>query len=410
MIRLGIVGIGGYGRTLIRAINEVGPQADCRLVAAADLRMAQFADQAEQLSRQGVELFGDAAKMFEAMEGKCDAMYIATSINSHAPLTLAALGRGYHVHLEKPPAATIQEVDEMLQALQSTDRFCIVGFHGVHATDIRLLKQRIVEGRLGRITSISCYCGAPRARAYYTRNEWAGTLQSGGKWVLDGPATNATSHQINNMLLLASPRAGTFATPAAVRAELYAAGPIESHDTAAIEIQTAEGPILYLLTSHCTDEQLNTTMDIQAEHAHATWTVGDGCTISYTDGSSESCRSPERNSREQIVIDFVEAIRTGDASFLRCDLAQARAAVLGIDGAHESSKRVHRIPGSHARRVAEGTDKARTIVNGLDEMLRQGAADRKLLSDLAPAAPWTVPTNTFDMSNYTSFPQQFSCH
>jgi len=405
---LGIVGIGGYGWSLTRSIWEVSERAGCRLVAAADARMNELPERAQALRVHGVRLFRDAIEMFDAMRDECDAMYVAVGIAAHAPLTIAALERGYHVHVEKPPAATVQQVDQMLAAAAKANRLCITGFHAIHSPDIRFVKDQIVSGRLGRIRSIACCSGVPRTRAYYGRNDWAGRLKCGDAWVLDGPATNAVSHQINNMLFWASSRQDTFATPRAVRAELYAAGPIESHDTAAVEIETVEGPRCYLLTSHCTRDDFPATTSIDAERGQVTWTMGQGATVTYADGTQRSTPAPECKGRTLVILDFVEAIRRGDPSLLRCDLAQARPAVLAIDGAHESSGTIHQIDKRHTRRIDEDSDAARTVVDGLDEMLRQAAESRQLLSDLPNAPRWTVRTNPFDLTDYPGFPQRFS--
>ena len=122
MVQLAIVGVGGYGWGLIRELLDGGDRLDCRLVAAADANLAAVPEHADELRRRGVALYGDAVEMFQALRGRCEAAYIASSIPSHAPLTVAAARCGLHVHLEKPPAATVQEVDEMLRALDAAGR------------------------------------------------------------------------------------------------------------------------------------------------------------------------------------------------------------------------------------------------------------------------------------------------
>jgi hypothetical protein len=81
--------------------------------------------------------------------------------------------------------------------------------------------------------------------------------------------------------------------------------------------------------------------------------------------------------------------------------------VLALDGAHESSGRVHRISDGFKRRLDEGTDKARTVVEGLDKMLVQAARGRLLFSELPDAPGWAVSTQAYDLTGYTSFPQRF---
>jgi len=405
MIRLGLVGFGGYGWGFVQLIRQVGETAGCRLVAAADTRLSVLTDKAQELSSDGVELFDDPLAMFDALRGRCEAVYVATGIPSHAPLTIAAARAGCHVHVEKPPAATVQEIDAMLSALDAAGRFCTVGFQALHCADIRLIKDRVASGRLGRVKTLVCHAGWPRTRAYYTRTDWAGKLSLKDTWVLDGPAMNALAHQVTNMLFLASAEPGRLATPTAVRAELYAAGPVESHDTAAIEIRTAEGPTAWFLASHCSEANFGPIIELEAERGHVVWSMREGAKVAYADGSTESC--PADDGRPEMVANLVEAIRLNDPSVLRCPLPETRKFVLALDGAHESSGCVRRIPAAEVRRVGEGAD-ARTVVVGLDGLLPRAAAARCLFSDLPDAPAWAARTQPFSLEGYRSFPRRFS--
>jgi predicted dehydrogenase len=407
MLRLAIIGFGGYGWSLVEAINHVSVKASCRLVGAADSNLPAHEDKMQELIGHGVAVFDSAAGMLTAMKGHCDAVYIATGIGTHRSLTIAAAGAGYHVHLEKPPCATVQELLQMRQALEAAGRMCIVGFQGVHSQEMLFLKQAIVAGKMGKVGKLSCKALWPRDGAYYGRNDWAGKLRDkDGAWVLDGPATNALAHQIMNMLLLASDKPLEIATPVKVRAELYAGGPVESHDTAAIEIFTRQGPVAYFLGSHCTREIDGPTIQVWADKAKATWSPAVGAVIQYSDGSRET-HAPDPNAQQAMVENFVGAIRSGDRSLLRCDLQAAGNMVRALDGAHESSGRIHRIGPRYAHRVKAGTPHASTIVDGLDEVLCQAADQCVLPSDLPCGPPWAVRTGAFDLAGYASFPTQF---
>jgi predicted dehydrogenase len=296
---------------------------------------------------------------------------------------------------------------------------------------------RVVAGRLGRVKTLACHAGWPRNRAYYARNDWAGKLRCGDTWVLDGPATNALAHQITNLLFLASSEPNRLATPMSVRAELYAAGEVESHDTAAIEIRTAEGPAAYFLASHCSEANFGPIIEIEAERGKVLWTTRDGAKITYTHGhppdvprsacptvssppartdtagqasrgtagsATESC--PAADGRDKMVANFIEAVRANDPSLLRCPLSETRAFVLALDAAHESSRSIHRISPDHTRQVGDGAE-ARTIVSGLDDLLARAAANRQLFSGPAGRPPWVTATEAFPLAGYTIFPQRF---
>ncbi|MFA6132914.1 MAG: Gfo/Idh/MocA family oxidoreductase [Phycisphaerae bacterium] len=407
MVRVALVGFTGYGHSLARQVITASAEVDCRLVAAADNQMHLAPRRAAELKAAGVELFDDALKMFADLRGKCEAVCIATGINSHAPLTIAALKAGYFVHLEKPPAATVQEVDQMLEVLETTGLFCQVGFQAVHGIDLAWVKDKLVAGALGKVRTIVCRAGWPRDAKYYARTDWAGKLRSGRSWVLDGPAMNALAHQTNNMMWMASSEPLGYGTPVQVRAELYAAGPVESHNTAAIEIRTAEGPTAYFLGSHTTAGRFGPIIEVQGERARLRWEYDIGATIHHSDGRSE--RSPEGSdkARERMIANFIQAVRTRDGSILRCPLAKARSFVLALNGAHESSGEILRIDEKFVSTHKPGTPEAWTVVDGMDELLIAAAAQPGLLSDLPNAPSWARKTQAFDLAGYKSFPQRF---
>jgi predicted dehydrogenase len=403
MIRCAVVGFGGFGWTLVRAVEQTAQERDCQLVAAADARLGDLPERAEELKARGVELYDDAVSMLDALSGRCDAVYLATSIGSHEPLTCAAAGRGYHIHLEKPPAGTIQEVASMIRAVDDAGVCCLVGFQQVHRPDVLGLKKWIASGRLGKISTVTCRAGWPRTKSYYDRNEWAGKLRSGDRWVLDGPAMNALAHQVNNLLFFASPSKRGYATPVSVRAELYACGGLESHNTAAIEIDTDTGVRVYFLTSHATDELFGPVFEVHGEKGTATLSMDAGARLTLADGSEEAIPRGEKYS--DVVGNFLDAIEAGDPSRLRCRLQDAAGMTLSLNAAHESSERIHRIDESLVRRVG---DDERMIVDGMDDLLTRAATQCCLFSDLSNAPSWVVRTESFDVGGYEYFPQRFT--
>jgi predicted dehydrogenase len=277
----------------------------------------------------------------------------------------------------------------------------------VHSDDIRFVKERVVAGDLGRVQSLVCWANWPRGRGYYEHSDWLGRLRAGDRWVLDGPATNALGHQLTNMLLLASPEPNRLAAPASVRAELYAAGPITGHDTAAIEITTAAGQTAVLLVSHCGQQPLGPLIEMRCERATVLWDQKTGAEITYADGREESCPAPRDMGRVGMIANFVQAVRNRDGALLRCPLIESRAMTLAANGAHESSEAIHRIDPACCRTVEDEQWRARKVVDGLNEFLVEAARRRCLLSDLPDAPPWAVATKPFDLAGYRQFPQQF---
>jgi len=409
MIRLALVGFGGYGRHLSRRILELSADLNIRLVAAADTRRGALSQEAEHLRRHDVTLYDDALTMFQDLRGACEAVYIAAGIPAHEPLAVAAADAGFHIHLEKPPAATIQEIDRIRRALSKNRRMCLVGFQGMTDQAVGLIKQRVVGGRLGKVGRLTCRAGWPRKQSYFHRNDWAGRLKTNSRWVLDGPVTNALAHEIARMLYLASPRENHLADPTTVRAELYAAGDTESHDTAAVEVCTAADQKAVLVVTHRSAGEFGPILELQAEGGTAVWGRNDGAKIKYADGSEESCPPDEDGGRTQMIARFIEALRADDPSMLRCPLDQAAKMTLAGNGAHESSGRIHRIPADLCRELDAGADDKRIVVEGLDALVGAAADGRCLFADLPNRPGWAVQTDPFDLTDYRSFPQRFQC-
>lgn len=407
MIRLALVGIGGYGAMLTRHIQANQQRLDCRIVAAADLNLDDLPDKARPLADDGVRLYRDAMEMFSAEADNVDGVYIASSIFSHAKLTIAAARAGLHVHLEKPPAATVQEVDEMIAALDQNDRFCLVGFQALHSLDVLEIARRADAGKLGDIEAVTCWAAWPRKPSYYARNNWAGKLTVNGKWVLDGPATNALNHQIANMLRMVSGAEGVLARPTAVRAELYAAGPVEGHSTAAIQIATETGVDCTFLCSHCTEVFTNPQIHVRGSAGQAHWDYHDGATVTYADGQTETI-AHDGQQHARMIEDFVQAVRAGTGEQLKARLDQTRHVIAALNGAHESSGRIHRIDDRYTRMHAAGTEEEILTVPGVAEACRLGAANNCLISDLPDPPEWACPTEPFDLAGYQEFPRRFT--
>jgi predicted dehydrogenase len=401
-LRFAIVGAGGYAGVHIDNIRKHGAELGCALSAVAIRPQDRLPGQIEKFAAEGVAVFADAVEMFDALAGKVDAVFIPTSIYTHAALGCAAFQRGHNVYLEKPPAGTVQEVDAMLAAQRSVGRICALGFQAIYSDSITFIKQRVVSGALGRIARLRCWALWPRPDSYYARNEWAASLRHAGQWVLDGPSNNALAHQTANMLHLASPRAGQFARPTAVRAELYHARAIESEDTAAIAVATDSGATACFIASHCTQgPQAGPWIEIDAERATARWQFDGQTEIAYADGRRETAcdKTPPAIAA---LANFTAAVRSGDPSLVGCDLEMGRNFTLAINGAFESAGRPREIPQQYLRRTGAGPD-SRVIIDGINEAIIRCGREGKLFSELG--LPWATPTSAFDLTGYTCFPK-----
>ena len=192
-----LLAFSGFGNVhysdLMREV-EVG---NCKIIAATVINQDDEVEKCEKLKSLGTILYADYNEMLEKHKGEIDLCCIPTGISMHAPMSIAAMRYGANVFVEKPVAATIQEVLEMKQVEAETGKFCAIGYQHIYLPNVRQAKELILSGGIGKLKSIRVKGLWPRDEKYYNRNNWAGTIRANGEWVLDSPFNNALSHYLN---------------------------------------------------------------------------------------------------------------------------------------------------------------------------------------------------------------------
>jgi predicted dehydrogenase len=116
-VRLGVLGSGAMGRNHVRVLASL-PGAE--LVGIYDPRR----EVAEAVAAEhGTRVFAGA----EALAAAVDAMVVAAPTVLHAELGCELLGRGLHVLMEKPLAASLDEADRLIAAAAAAARVLAVG-------------------------------------------------------------------------------------------------------------------------------------------------------------------------------------------------------------------------------------------------------------------------------------------
>ncbi|MFC1454400.1 Gfo/Idh/MocA family protein [Verrucomicrobiota bacterium] len=346
MITAGLIGVSGFGNTHYRDLVREHEAGRIKPLAATVINQAEEPEKCAKLRELGVEIFDDYKAMLAKYAGKLDLVCIPTGIALHAPMAIDVMQSGANALIEKPAAATIQEVIAMQEAEKKFGKFTAVAFQSIFTAELQDLKKEILNGVIGKITRMVA-CGLePRMFSYYNRNNWAGHLKGKhGEWVLDSPYNNAVAHQLNMMTFLAGSQFEKPALPVAVTAELYHANRIESADTASIAIETSEGIPLYFYISHAAESSLRTGFKIfgTAGTIDATLAL---FTIESAAGKKEI---PWQRDGIEVRSRIMESMRnriTDPAAFY-CSLDIARAHTLCVNGIHESSEGITQInPGT----------------------------------------------------------------
>jgi predicted dehydrogenase len=110
--------------------------------------------------------------------GQLDLVSIATPTTLHAPISVAALDAGMHVLSEKPMAENVETARLMVEAAERNDRVLDVSFNHRRRGHVRVLKEMIDGGMLGKIYYAKAGWlrreGIPGLGSWFTRRATAG--------------------------------------------------------------------------------------------------------------------------------------------------------------------------------------------------------------------------------------------
>ena len=164
-IGIGIVGSGFMSRTYAYGIRELVTDARCVAVYggsrasgfAADFELAEEPTLEALLARPDV-----------------DVVFLGSPTQAHRDQVLAAAAAGKHVFTEKPIAATLPEIDDMIAACRAAG--VLLGVNSVTRwrRGVRLAKQLVDEGAIGQIRMIR-----------HTYAHLQGTFSDPNHWILD---------------------------------------------------------------------------------------------------------------------------------------------------------------------------------------------------------------------------------
>lgn len=389
--QIALIGAGGIGRFHLDCILKLQSEGLARLVAVADPTADRFPALRDELCASGVVWHSDYREMLENTVD-LNAVVIATPIPLHREMAHACLAKGVFVLMEKPPVPLIQELDDLIQA-DANDRVS-VGFQIIVSQFVQRLKAAVVAGSFGEISDIRCRACWPRTDDYYKRAAWAGKMQLGGEPVFDGPATNALSHMIHNIMFLAASEAEAFDEPAEATGELYRARPIESYDVACLRGRFPSGIRFAAALAHATAETLPYSIEVRGSKGWARIS-GDGAllegnVVENGEGRQETPELLLEMHRE--FIDWIAGRRARTSTRLR----DTRGYVLATNGMLASSGGIHVIGDEWMRHQGVG-DNRLVAVTGLPDIVENVFQTGRLFSE--QGVPWAKPSSLISLVN-----------
>ena len=368
--RVALVGVHGFGTHHLRNLERLQAAGAVELVAVADPQPP-----APGSLPATAAVFPGLTQLLAA-SADLDVIIVATPIQTHAPLGLAALATAADLYLEKPPVASLADFNALCEAAQKSGRSVQIGFQSLGSHALAAIEELVASGAIGTLEGISATGRWVRDRAYYKRSRWAGKRSIDGVDVVDGVATNPLAHAVATALRIAGAR--TMADVASVETDLYRANDIESDDTSVIRIRTAAGlPVTCALTI-CATESVEPYVTLQGSEGQAVFHyTEDRLTVTPAAGQSEQVFS-----RDDLTENLIAHRRDGTG--LISPLLDSGAFMLVLE-AIRTAPLPALIGSEYVKWVGEG-DAAHAVVVGIEDALDRATQEHATFKELG--LPW----------------------
>jgi len=135
MIKVGVVGVGRWGRNHVRVLKELESNGEVKLEAVCDIRE----DVLEGIRKE----FNIPLAKTDYMEllKHVDVVIIATPIDVLAKVSKDALSEGKHVLIEKPVATTSKDAEELLKLAMESNTIAMPGVIMRFNNTVNMLKE-----------------------------------------------------------------------------------------------------------------------------------------------------------------------------------------------------------------------------------------------------------------------------
>ena len=273
-MKTAIVGCGGIAKVHADSIKKSNGKDE--LVAFCDIRR----ERAEAFSKTYTD---GKAPVYESLEemlaqSEFDVLHICTPHALHVPMAIAGLKSGRHVFMEKPPAVSKEQFQELKKVEGEIGKLLGFCFQNRYNASVIQAKEIISSGKAGKIVSARAFVTWSRGASYYTDSGWRGTMELEG----GGAMINQSIHTLDLMTEFM----GQPLSSEASIANHHLKGVIEVEDTMEAYIQYENGiGLFYCTTAFGSNAPI--LLEIHCENMILR-IEGNSLTLIYPDGKRES--------------------------------------------------------------------------------------------------------------------------
>lgn len=174
-----VIGCGSIGERHIRNLQSLS--AGEILAHDIDIERLTFIGEKYQLKTY--------ANLDKALEHQVDAFIICVPPSLHIPFALKGIEHGAHLFIEKPLSHNLEGIDTVLEQAKAKGLITFVGYNLRFHPGLKLVKQLLDEGRIGKVLSARVEAGhyLPDWHPWQDyRQMYTAKKEAGGGIILDG--------------------------------------------------------------------------------------------------------------------------------------------------------------------------------------------------------------------------------
>ena len=195
-VRLGIVGVGGRGTSLLTTMLAVG---GVEIPAICDIKPANLSRAQSLVEKAGMkkpEGYGRDEEDYQRLMYRedLDAVLLAPYWEWHAPMAVCGMKTGKYVAVEVPAAITLEQCWELVDTFEETGVPCMMLENWSFRRDNLAVLNMIRQGLLGEI--VHCHC----AHSHNLIDHWyfdpEGNMRWSGRYVVKRNADQYPTHAV----------------------------------------------------------------------------------------------------------------------------------------------------------------------------------------------------------------------
>jgi predicted dehydrogenase len=172
-VRVGVIGLGAIGERVIhKFINH--PNTD--VVAVCDVNDIRLTSIKERFSH--ISTYKNHNEMLQNED--ISIVYLAVPPKFHHKIALDVIASNKHILCEKPLANSLQEAQEMAEAVEATNLVNAINFPMMYSNVYQKFKELITSGKIGEINRVEVHMHFTTWPRSWQQNEWIAGREQGG--------------------------------------------------------------------------------------------------------------------------------------------------------------------------------------------------------------------------------------